>query len=328
MSHAVRPRRQGGSAPAHAGRLPGLSRRSAATDRASCRPRTTCRPSTRRKVTGNGSDDRDHRRLRLARRWGVTSRPSTRPTTCPSRPSLKVIAPVGKVPGLQSNTSRSVAAGPPRRPSTSRYAHAMAPGAKILVVALPGDRYAEPRAADPWSSRDCEYVVNHRLGTVDQPELRVSPRRLPEQGLARCPGAAPSSPRPAAQHHRASPRAVTGGAVAGRCPQRQATPSPAPCRGRPATRWSRPSVARQLHLDAERWRGSRPTTPGTTPDKAVGAGRSALLLARQVPVGHRWRQVQGLRPSLVPEGGHARGARAPAGVPDISMTAACDGGCR
>jgi subtilase family serine protease len=81
----------------------------------------------------------------------------------PAPPSLKIIRPVGKVAPYRPGFIREVWAGVTNL--DVQYAHAIAPGAKILLVETPTSQN-EGRAGFPQIVRAEKFVINHHLGGV------------------------------------------------------------------------------------------------------------------------------------------------------------------
>jgi subtilase family serine protease len=82
----------------------------------------------------------------------------------PAPPSLKTIAPAGKIPAYDANDPVMVdAAG--ETTLDVEYAHALAPGASILLVETPDDE-SEGTAGFPQIVAAEKYVIDHGLGDV------------------------------------------------------------------------------------------------------------------------------------------------------------------
>ena len=81
----------------------------------------------------------------------------------PPPPSLKIIQPAGKVAPYRPDGNREGWAG--ETDLDVEYAHAIAPGAKILLVETPTSEN-EGRTGFPAIVKAEEYVINHRLGGV------------------------------------------------------------------------------------------------------------------------------------------------------------------
>jgi subtilase family serine protease len=81
----------------------------------------------------------------------------------PPPPALTVIAPAGRVPPYRATSNREGWAG--ETDLDVEYAHAMAPGAKILLVETPTSEN-EGTTGFPQIVQAEEYVINHHLGGV------------------------------------------------------------------------------------------------------------------------------------------------------------------
>jgi subtilase family serine protease len=82
----------------------------------------------------------------------------------PAPPSFKIIAPAGKIPAYNPKNSDMVGwAG--ETTLDVEYAHALAPGAKILLVETPVSE-TEGKTGFPQIVTAEEYVINHHLGGV------------------------------------------------------------------------------------------------------------------------------------------------------------------
>ena len=235
----------------------------------------------------------------------------------PAPPSFEIIRPAGQVPRYDSSNSQMVSwAG-----ETSldvEYAHAIAPGASILLVETP---VAETEGVNgfPQIVRAEEYVINHHLGDVISQSFSATEQTFSSQASVKALRGAYTD----ADRHHITVLAASGdngAADVGLDGQTFYT--------FPVTNWpaSDPLVTgvggTQLHLDANGNRISPDTVWNDTYSKpaqqfifgssgptplATGGGRSIYFSrpAYQNPV----RKVVG----------RSRG------VPDISMSAACDG---
>ncbi len=235
----------------------------------------------------------------------------------PAPPSFEIIRPAGQVPRYDSSNSQMVSwAG-----ETSldvEYAHAIAPGASILLVETP---VAETEGVNgfPQIVRAEEYVINHHLGDVISQSFSATEQTFSSQASVEALRGAYTD----ADRHHITVLAASGdngAADVGLDGQTFYT--------FPVTNWpaSDPLVTgvggTQLHLDANGNRISPDTVWNDTYSKpaqqfifgssgptplATGGGRSIYFSrpAYQNPV----RKVVG----------RSRG------VPDISMSAACDG---
>ncbi len=96
----------------------------------------------------------------------------------PAPPALTVIQPAGRVPPYQPTSTREGWAG-----ETSldvEYAHAMAPGAKILLVETPTSEN-EGIAGFPQIVRAEEFVINHHLGGVISQSFSTTEETFPSR---------------------------------------------------------------------------------------------------------------------------------------------------
>jgi subtilase family serine protease len=235
----------------------------------------------------------------------------------PAPPSFKVIHPVGAIPSFRSSNAQMVSwAG-----ETSldvEYAHAVAPQASILLVETPVAE-TEGVTGFPQIVKAEKYVVDHHLGGVISQSFSATEPTFPSRASV---NALRGAYTDAARHH------VTVLAASGDDGATDVKLNGQTFYTRPVTSWpaSDPLVTAvggtQLHLDANGNRTSPDTVwndtfsaptqqfvfgdSGPTP-LAAGGGKSILFTrpAYQNP----------LRKLL----GNSRG------VPDISMSAACNG---
>ena len=82
----------------------------------------------------------------------------------PAPPSFKIIAPAGKIPAYNPNNSGMVGWASETTLDVE-YAHALAPGANILLVETPVSE-TEGVTGFPQIVKAEEYVINHKLGSV------------------------------------------------------------------------------------------------------------------------------------------------------------------
>lgn len=228
--------------------------------------------------------------------------------------SLKVISPAGAVPAYKPTGTRLRWAA--ETTLDVEYAHAMAPGARILVVALPSDR-SSSAATDPVVVAE-QYVVNHRLGSVISQSFGSSETSFTRQAslLAR------RGPYVAAAAHNITVLASTGDVGAsqtlssGRYSLSRAVSWPA----------SDPLVTAvggtAVHLDANGVRTAPDTAWNDTASAAVQSYFGVPGRVSPIATGGGKSQVFG-RPSYQKKVATVvRGSR---GVPDIALSAACDG---
>ena len=82
----------------------------------------------------------------------------------PAPPSFKIIAPAGRIPAYNPNNSDMVGWASETTLDVE-YAHALAPGANILLVETPVSE-TEGVTGFPQIVKAEEYVVNHKLASV------------------------------------------------------------------------------------------------------------------------------------------------------------------
>jgi subtilase family serine protease len=235
----------------------------------------------------------------------------------PAPPSFKIIRPAGAIPPYRSSNSEMVSwAG-----ETSldvEYAHAIAPGANILLVETP---VAETEGATgfPQIVKAEEYVIDHHLGGVISQSFGATENTLPS-------GASLQPLRGAyidAQRHHVTVLASSGDNGAADVKLDGQTFYTSPVTSWPA---SDPLVTgvggTQLHLDANGTRLSPDTVWNDTYNKAAqqfifgDAGPSPLAAGGGKSVFFSRPGYQNPVRNVV--GRHR-------GVPDISMSAACNG---
>ena len=110
-----------------------------------------------------------------------------RATGLPDPPSLKVIQPAGKVPPYRPNENREAWAG--ETELDVEYAHAMAPGASILVVATPTSEN-EGTTGFPQIVAAEKFVIRRHLGGVISQSFGATEQTFPSRrAMARLRGA-------------------------------------------------------------------------------------------------------------------------------------------
>jgi subtilase family serine protease len=110
-----------------------------------------------------------------------------RATGLPDPPSLKVIQPAGKVPPYRPTSNREGWAG--ETELDVEYAHAMAPGASILVVATPTSEN-EGTTGFPQIVAAEKFVIRHHLGGVISQSFGATEQTFPSRrAMARLRGA-------------------------------------------------------------------------------------------------------------------------------------------
>src|SRR6266851_1745132 len=234
----------------------------------------------------------------------------------PAPPSLTVIHPAGKVPAYDPNNSDMVGwAG--ETTLDVEYAHTIAPGAKILLVETPVSE-TEGVYGFPQIVTAEEYVIRHHLGDVISQSFSATERTFPSAASVQ---ALRGAYRLAAAYH-VTVLAASGDSVAADVGLDQSTYYLSP-----VTSWpdSDPLVTgvggTQLHFSAQ----GKPTAPtvwndsynqaanefahgNAGPNPLAGGGGTSILFSRP---GYQ----NGVR--------NVVGGRR--GVPDISMSAACNG---
>jgi subtilase family serine protease len=237
-------------------------------------------------------------------------------TGLPAPPSLKVIQPAGQVPPYEPTSGREGWAG--ETDLDVEYAHAIAPGASILLVETPTSEN-EGTTGFPQIVAAEEYVINHHLGGVISQSFSATEQTFgSRQALLRLRGAYTDAAR----------QGVTVLAASGDSGAADVKFNEVTYYRHPVTSWpdSDPLVTAvggtQLHLGA---RGGN-VTPATVwndtfndpanefvsggpgPSPLAGGGGKSVVFARP-------RFQNGVRDIV---GGRR-------GVPDISMSAACNG---
>jgi subtilase family serine protease len=234
----------------------------------------------------------------------------------PAPPSLKVIQPAGKVPPYQPGSDREGWAG--ETDLDVEYAHAIAPGASILLVETPTSE-DEGTTGFPQIVAAETYVINHHLGGVISQSFSATEQTFPSRAsLLRLRGAYLDAAR----------QGVTVLAASGDSGAADVRFNEVTYYLHPVTSWpdSDPLVTgvggTQLHLNAAGDNVTPPTVWNDTfnvatnrfavgnsgPNPLAGGGGTSVVFGRP-------RFQNGVR-NIV--GGHR-------GVPDISMSGACNG---
>jgi subtilase family serine protease len=99
-------------------------------------------------------------------------------TGLPAPPSLKVIQPAGKVPVYRPNSNREGWAG--ETDLDVEYAHTIAPGANILLVETPTSEN-EGTTGFPQIVKAEKYVINHHLGGVISQSFSATEQTFPSK---------------------------------------------------------------------------------------------------------------------------------------------------
>jgi subtilase family serine protease len=234
----------------------------------------------------------------------------------PEPPSLRVIQPAGKVPPYRPTASRVGWAG--ETDLDVQYAHTIAPGARILVVETPASEN-EGTSGFPQIVRAEKYVIAHHLGTVISQSFGATEQTFPSRAaMARLRGAYTAA---AAQHITVLAAAGDTGAADVRHDQQTFYP-------RRVTSWpdSDPLVTAvggtRLRLGP---RGQR-IAPDTAWNDTFSRATQRFLNGSVQPTplaGGGGRSVFFGRPAF--QRGVAAVTGPHRGVPDISMSAACNG---
>ena len=235
----------------------------------------------------------------------------------PAPPSFKVIRPAGAVPRYDSSNSQMFSwAG-----ETSldvEYAHAVAPGASILLVETPVAE-TEGVTGFPQIVKAEEYVINHHLGDVISQSFGATEQTFPSgAALQALRGAYIAADR---QHITVLSASGDDGATdLGLNEQTFYT--------RPVTSWpaSDPLVTgvggTQLHLDSN----GNLTSPATVWNDTFNASAQDFILGSSGPsplAGGGGKSIFFSRPAYQNAVRNVVGGSR--GVPDISMSAACNG---
>jgi subtilase family serine protease len=237
-------------------------------------------------------------------------------TSLPPPPSLKVIEPAGRVPKYHPTAGREGWAG--ETDMDVEYAHAIAPGAGILVVETPTAEN-EGTTGFPQIVTAEEYVIGHHLGGVISQSFSATEQTFPSrQSLLRLRGA----------YLDAAAKGVTVLAASGDSGAADLEFNQVTYYLHRVTSWpdSDPLVTGvggiQLHLNAAGDDASPPTAWNDTyneaanevidgdrgPNPLAGGGGLSVMFARP-----------GFQDGVRAVVGGSRG------VPDISMSGACDG---
>jgi subtilase family serine protease len=235
----------------------------------------------------------------------------------PAPPALRVIAPAGQVAAYQATSGREGWAG--ETDLDVEYAHAIAPGASILVVQTPTAEN-EGTTGFPAIVTAETYVIRHSLGSVISQSFSATEESFARpQRLLRLRGA----------YELAARRGVTVLSASGDSGAADVQYNGSTYFLDPVTSWpdSDPLVtgvgAVQLHLDPAGHDAARPTVWNDSENPATlryitGSGQESPLAS-----GGGRSSVFG-RPAYQESVANIVGTRR--GVPDISMSGACNGG--
>jgi subtilase family serine protease len=234
----------------------------------------------------------------------------------PAPPSLKVIQPAGPVPAYQPNSDREGWAG--ETDLDVEYAHAIAPGASILLVETPTSE-DEGTTGFPQIVTAEEYVINHHLGGVISQSFSATEQTFPSR---------PSLLALRGAYLDAARQGVTVLAASGDSGAADVKFNEVTYYLHRVTSWpdSDPLVTAvggtQLHLAA----GGGNVTPATVWNDTLNAPANEFVGAGPGPsplAGGGGRSVVFARPRF--QNGVRGIVGDHRGVPDISMSAACNG---
>ena len=234
----------------------------------------------------------------------------------PAPPSFRIIHPAGAIPPYQPTNSRISWAG--ETTLDVEYAHAIAPGASILLVETP---VAETQGVTgfPQIVSAEEYVINHHLGDVISQSFSATEQTFPSKASVEALRGAYLD----ADLHHVTVLAATGDTGAANVELNNQT-----FYTFPTTTWppSDPLVTAvggtQLHLDAT----GNHTSPDTVWNDTYSAPTNQFIFGNNGPdplAGGGGKSVFFSRPVYQNGVRNIVGSRR--GVPDISMSAACNG---
>jgi subtilase family serine protease len=234
----------------------------------------------------------------------------------PAPPSLKVIQPAGKVPPYQPDSDREGWAG--ETDLDVEYAHAIAPGASILLVETPTSEN-EGTTGFPQIVAAEAYVINHHLGGVISQSFSATEQTFPSRAsLLKLRGAYLDAAR----------QGVTVLAASGDSGAADVRYNEVTYYLHPVTSWpdSDPLVTgvggTQLHLNA----AGDNVTPPTVWNDTFNVATNEFAVGNSGPnplAGGGGRSVVFGRPRF--QNGVRNIVGAHRGVPDISMSGACNG---
>ncbi|HET7018562.1 MAG TPA: S53 family peptidase [Streptosporangiaceae bacterium] len=235
----------------------------------------------------------------------------------PAPPSLRIIQPAGKVPPYQANDTREGWAG--ETELDVEYARAFAPGARILLVETPTSEN-EGRTGFPAIVKAEKYVIDHQLGGVISQSFSATERSFSKPSrLLSLRGAYKDAFR-----HRVTVLSASGDSGAADVKYDGSTYFRTP-----VTSWpdSDPLVTgvggTQLHLTAQ----GRAVRPATVWNDTYNAPTNEFIFGDRGPTplaSGGGKSVIFARPGYQSS---VRGIVGPhRGVPDISMSGACNGG--
>ncbi len=234
----------------------------------------------------------------------------------PAPPSLRVIQPAGKVAPYKPNSNRVGWAG--ETDLDVEYAHTIAPGAAILLVETPTAEN-EGTTGFPQIVQAEEYVINHHLGGVVSQSFSATEQTFPSrQSLLNLRGAYKDAAR----------KGVTVLAASGDSGAADVHYNGVTYYLHPVTSWpdSDPLVTgvggAQLHLNA----AGQPTSPPTVWNDTYNVPTNQFIAGNNGPnplAGGGGKSIIFSRPAYQDGVRNVVGDRR--GVPDISMSGACNG---
>ena len=234
----------------------------------------------------------------------------------PNPPSLKIIQPAGKVARYKPTSTRVGWAG--ETDLDVEYSHVMAPGANILLVETPTSE-EEGTTGFPQIVTAEKYVINHHLGGVISQSFSATEQTFPSRkSLLRLRGAYPDAAR----------KGVTVLAASGDSGAADVKFNEVTYYLHPVTSWpdSDPLVTgiggTRLHLTAK----GNPVSPASVWNDTYSKATNEYIFGDKGPnplAGGGGKSVIFGRPSYQNSVAGVVGGRR--GVPDISMSGACNG---
>ena len=234
----------------------------------------------------------------------------------PAPPSLRVIQPAGQVAPYQATATRAGWAG--ETDLDVEYAHAIAPGANILLVETPTSE-EEGTTGFPQIVKAEEYVINHHLGGVISQSFSATEQTFPaRRALLRLRGAYTDAAR----------QGVTVLAASGDGGAADVHVNEVDYYLHPVTSWpdSDPLVTGvggvQLHLTAT----GQPARPASVWNDTRNAATNEYIVGDNGPnplAGGGGKSAVFARPRY--QDGVRNVVAGRRGVPDISMSGACNG---
>ncbi|HYZ55506.1 MAG TPA: S53 family peptidase [Streptosporangiaceae bacterium] len=234
----------------------------------------------------------------------------------PAPPSLRIIAPAGKIPAYTATPDRVNWAG--EATLDVEYAHVMAPGARILLVETPVSE-TEGTAGFPQIEAAEKYVISHHLGSVISQSFNATEQTFPSRKALM----ALRSAYIEAARDRVTVLAASGDSGATNFKLDQTAYYTYPVTAWPATDSLVTAIGgTQLHLNAS---GGR-TAPDNVWNDTRNAGANSYINSNSGPnplAAGGGKSVMFSRPGYQNGVRNIVGARR--GIPDVSMSAACDG---